>query len=132
MRKKHALFIIFGLMLLTIGSVAYAGVTINISSGFFWGKIANTKAERIEELENEGYTCNVPGSTIEIQRTKTPYSFMIPYGTHNASGFPDRDGQHIVGRYKGTETIICTLDEDPEVTETVQLDKITLYATSKI
>lgn len=105
------------------------------SSRIFGGKIANTKAERIMELESENYHCSVSGTTIEVtpisSKMSMPYSYIIPYGVENKTGFSLRDGQWIIGKYNGTTTVECIFQGEPPVTQTVTLETITIYGTSK-
>jgi len=109
----------------------------SISSKVFGGKIANTKAEKIDELESSGYSCNYSGTTIEVTPINVkgltmPYSYLIPTGIKNRTGFSLRDGQWIIGKYSGKTIITCILEGDPPLEETVTLDIISIYGTSKM
>jgi len=147
MKKRFALPLIIVLIFLATGFVAstsfgqtnFNAIVNLVSSGskVFGGKVANTKAEKIEELESSNYGCAVSGSTIEVipinRNSKNPvYSYAIPAGIKNKTGFPLRDGQWIIGKYSGKTTITCILEGDPPLEETVTLSTITLYGTSKL
>lgn len=136
MKKKLGLFLIFGLIILSASFVAH-GASSSSSSFVFGGKIVNTRAEKIEELESSGYSCSYSGSTIEITPINVkglimPYSYAIPNAVKNKTGFPIRTGQWIIGKYSGKTTITCILEGDPPLEETVTLDTISLYGTSKM
>lgn len=137
MKKKIFLFSILIIAILTVSLVANAATGSINTSNVFGGKIANTKAERIEELESSGYTCNTSGSTIEVTPINVkgltmPYSYAIPNSIKNKTGFPIRSGQWIIGKYSGKTTITCILEGDPPLEEVVTLDTISIYGTSKI
>ena len=157
MKQKILLVLVFGIILFTGGllihisfgqssppsaSVAPAGGDSaagsakagngKSSGGVFGGTISNTKAEEIESLENSNYKCTIAGETIEVRPVnKAPYSYMIPSGIKNRTGFSLRDGQWIIGKYRGKTTITCIFQGDPPTEKTVTLDKVTLYGTSK-
>ena len=119
----------FALLILSI-NIAHAA-----SSGrFFGGRIVETKALKIEILEDSEYECEVPGSTIEIETIGspkgTPTSYFISAGTKSKTNTKTRNGQLIIGKYSGKTTITCIRPE-PEDIQTVVLDTITMYGTSK-
>lgn len=94
----------------------------------FGGKIINNKANKIEELENNGYDCDVAGSTIEIKSIKGPTSYFIPSGVRPKSKNSIQINQKIIGNYKGDTTITCTKNEGEEQqTETVTLSTINIF-----
>ncbi|MFH1608915.1 MAG: hypothetical protein ABH951_02795, partial [Patescibacteria group bacterium] len=97
----------------------------------FGGKIINTKALEIKTLESSNYHCNVSGETLEVNPIKGPSSFAISSGTQNKTGYKIRSGQWIIGKYSGKTTITCIFQGEPPSTQTVTLDTITLYGTSK-
>lgn len=102
------------------------------SSGIFGGKITETKASKIQSLEDEGYTCDVSGSSIEINPIKGPSSYIIPSGTISKTGYAIRSGQWILGKYSGKTTVTCTKQcGETECTSTAILDTITLFGTSR-
>jgi hypothetical protein len=140
MNKKFLLLLIVGVLFISSSLVVKnsfgqtSDTTSSTTGGVFGGKIANTKAERIVELEGSGYYCNYSGTTIEVTpiRTTMPYSYAIPAGIKNKTGFSLRDGQWILGKYKGKTTVTCP-NENPEIPpEYVILDEISIYGTSKI
>lgn len=98
------------------------------SNGVFGGQIVETKASQIKSLEDEGYSCSVSGTSIEIKSTKGPTSYLIPSGTTSKTKYQIRANQWILGKYNGKTTITCTRDEEES---TVTLDTITLFGTSK-
>ena len=100
------------------------------ASQLFAGKIMNTKATEIERLENENYSCNVPGSSITIQSYKGPTSYLIPSGTSAKTGTV-MDGHLIMGKYSsGSATVTCIYRGYPPRSQTVTLNKITLFGAS--
>jgi len=102
------------------------------SSGIFGGKITKTKASEIESLENDGYTCDLSGTSIEIDPIKGPSSYIIPASTTSKTGYATRTGQWILGKYSGKTTVTCTKQcGETECTSTVTLDTITLFGTSR-
>jgi hypothetical protein len=98
----------------------------------FGGRILKTEAIEITTLQNTGYICVVPGSTIEIISIKGPTAYLIPFGIIPRSNTNPREGQGILGRYGGQATIVCTR-KDGETTSVrnVFLDIITLFGTSR-
>jgi hypothetical protein len=97
----------------------------------FGGRVTNTKATEIENLENNGYTCEVNGTTISIKPIKGPKSYFIPAGTVAKSKNSIRGNQQIIGRYSENETITCTKNEgEDQQTETVSLPKINIFNVS--
>lgn len=121
--------ILIVLILLVLIGVAHAASVS--SSKVFGGKIISTKATEIETLESANYSCVVAGETIQINPIKGPSSYIIPAGTISKTGYKTRTGQWIIGKYSGKTTITCTFQGEPPATETVTLDTITLYGTSK-
>jgi len=96
----------------------------------FAGKIVNTKATEIQRLEDENYSCNVPGSSITIQSYKGPTSYLIPSGTSAKTGTV-ADGHLIMGKYTSSSaTVTCIYRGYPPREQTVTLNKITLFGAS--
>lgn len=118
---------VFLFVLVTI-KIAYA-----ISLGKdFGGRIIKTTATRIQTLQNSGWSCIVPGTSIDIKPIKGPSSYMIPLTTKSKTNTTPASGQQIIGKYSGKTVITCTRSCPPAVCETtVSLDTITLFGTSK-
>lgn len=111
-------------------------VTIKISYAFslnqsFGGRIIMTKALEIQTLESSGFTCTVPGTTIQVKPIKGPSSYIIPYGVKSKTNTTPSVGQQVIGKYAGKTSVICILEGDPPITITVTLDTINLFGTSK-
>jgi hypothetical protein len=100
------------------------------SSGIFGGKIVNTKAVEIEALENTGYACVVPGTSITIVPVKGPTSFFIPFSIVSKTKRNPKVNGWTLGRYSMTTPITCTLPGNPPTTTTIYLDTISMYGTS--
>jgi hypothetical protein len=98
----------------------------------FGGRILRTEATEITTLEDTGYICVVPGSTIEIISIKGPTAYLIPTGITPKTNTTPKEGQAILGKYQGQATIVCTR-KDGETTsdKNVFLDIITLFGTSR-
>ena len=134
MKKKFLLFILVTVVTIISTKIVYA--SFNSSKGF-GGKITDTKAEEVREWEDQGYTCEYPGTTITINPIKNyPSSYAIPYSVKSKTGTTPRSGQWILGLYgKANTTITCTKPCPPppgnECVEIVTLDVISLYGTSK-
>jgi hypothetical protein len=98
----------------------------------FGGKITNTKATEIEELENAGYQCETNGSTITINPIKGGETYFIPDGVNSVTRNTIATGQWILGKYSGTTTITCTKEcGETECTDTATLNNITMFGNSK-
>lgn len=131
---KNKIFIgisLTALILFISFEIVYAS-TIPVSSGkIFGGKITETKAEKISSLEDDGYTCDVQGTSIEINPITGPTGYIIPEGVTSKTGYETRSGQWIIGKYSGETTVTCTSDDDDEDQQTVTLPNITIFGTSK-
>ena len=125
------LLIIFGLFFVAKTSFAFS-----FSLKMFGGEITDTRATEIENLEDEGWSCNVPGTSITIKSITGPTTYLIPDGEEAKSGGDEReDGQRILGLYDGQEktTITCTRPCGVSLcTTTVDLNTIKLFGTSTI
>lgn len=121
------------LLVLCISLFAVFGVVeaVGISQQFA-GIITQTKAQEIQVLENTGYTCTVPGTSIQIRpkakRGVQPTSYMIPFGTISKTKNALRANQQIIGKYSGKTTITCVHPAGD--VQTVQLDTVTMYGNS--
>ncbi|MFZ2205667.1 MAG: hypothetical protein WAV23_03695 [Minisyncoccia bacterium] len=119
----------------TILVLFFVLITINVAYAFslgqpFGGKIIKTKATQIQTLEAT-HTCVVPGDTIDIKSIKGPISYFISYSTLPKTNSRISSNQQILGMYTGKTPIICTLKITPFTPQTVILDTITLFGTSK-
>ncbi len=102
------------------------------NQGPFAGRILNTKATRIQELENAKFFCPTAiGRTIEIKKQKETHKYPTSYYINDfvKSKYPRKPGQAILGYYSGTITITCTHPEG--AVATVILNTISKYAVSK-
>ena len=97
----------------------------------FGGKITNTKANKVEEYENDGYDCYVNGSTIEIKPIKGPTSYFIPSGVRAKSKNSIRINQQIIGSYKGKDTTITCTKNKEEEKKTFDLPTINIFNVSQ-
>jgi len=103
------------------------------------GKITSTRSTKIEELEDQGYTCEVPGTTIEINPVRPgfcPMSYIIPYSTVSKTLTTPRSGQFILGLYSSITTqSTCTkiISYYPLTISTIEvmLPTIKMFGTSK-
>lgn len=95
--------------------------------GYFGGKIINSKASRIETLENSNYSCAVPGTTIEIQPQKGPKSYLIPKTITSKTKEKIKKGQNIIGTYIGITPIICIYNGYPPSMKLVILPTVKIY-----
>lgn len=124
--------IVVFVVLLTTG-VAFASF-FGFLKGF-GGKIISAKATEIKTLENSGWSCAVPGSSITIRpaRSSYPTSYIIPAGVESKTETTPTAGQAILGLYSPTKTTVtCTKECGPtECVTTVTLDTLKMYGTSK-
>ena len=112
---------------------SYTGISTDISTAKgFGGQITNTKATRIDSLENSNYKCTVIGDTIEIKPVgEYPTSYFIPLLRQNGNpGVRIQNDEWILGTYSGKTTITCIYQGYPPTTQTVSLDTVEWYATS--
>lgn len=119
--------LVFLFVLITI-KIAYA-----VSLGKdFGGRIIKTTATKVQSLENSGWACVVPGTSIDIRPIKGPVSYLIPAFVRSKTNTTPASGQQIIGKYSGKTPIVCTRACPPAVcTTTVTLDTITLFGTSQ-
>jgi hypothetical protein len=125
--KKGIIFILLIVFLVFTSTeivFAYSG------SQVFGGKIINTKATKIQELESSGYICTVYGSSITIRSIKGPTTYVIPATTIAKTRTIPAVGKWIMGKYSGKTMVTCTKAGDPPLTTMVTLDTITLFGTS--
>ena len=126
-------------VLLTTG-IAFASFFnfFNILKGF-GGKIITAKATEIKALEESGWECNVPGSSITIRpvRSSYPTDYIIPNDVESRTDTIPTKDQAIIGLYYPLKktTVTCTKPCPPppgnECTTTVTLDTIRMYGTSE-
>lgn len=106
-----------------------------ITGGVFGGRVVNTKAIEIQMLEESGFQCMVPGTSITIlplgSPTGTPISYLIPIGVTSRTRNSIDTGQLILGKYFGQVAITCVYPSLPPVITSVGLSTITLFGTSK-
>ncbi len=108
---------------------------VNASFGaFFGGIILYTEAIEITTLEAAGYSCEMQGgSTIEIWSVMGPTSYFIPGYVVPVTNTTLSAGQQILGIYDGETSIVCTRDEDKNVTSQtmVILPNVSYFGTSE-
>jgi len=125
-------FIIIGILLALVFIFSDTTYAFSFVYGdVFGGKITNTKASEVQDLENQGYQCVINGSTITINPLRGVETYFIPTGTTSKTGNTPATGQWIMGRYGGQSTITCTKQcGETTCTDIVILDTITMFATS--
>jgi hypothetical protein len=131
MSKISKILVIALVLIISIKIVYAAGSTGKV----FGGRILKTEATEITTLEASGYSCQMSGgSSIEIKVMGVKYAptaYYIPSGTKSKTNTVPTAKQLTIGRYSGTTTITC-IHDDPEIPpETVSLDTITMFGTSK-
>lgn len=101
---------------------------------FFAGRIISEKAMEINLKEWTGYNCVVLGNSITIKPIGspigTPTSYFIPWNTISKTKSTPMNGKLIMGIYSGKSNVTCIRPEPPD-TQTVVLDTVTLFGTSK-
>ncbi len=131
--RKGIIFILLAVFLLFIyARIVFASFSFG---SIFAGRIINTKALEIEALEMFGYECAVPGTTIATisigSPAGTPLDYFIPSFVTPRTRTTPRTGQLIIGKYSGKTAITCILPGDPPDVQTVSLDTITFFGTSR-
>lgn len=130
MMKKHlyiSLAIIASILALPVlVQAAYFGKP-------FGGRILKTTAFQIQTLENMNYGCIVPGSSLAISPFKNnPTDYLVPLNISSRTNIPIRSGQWILGLYGQTKsTVTCIFQGEPPATQTVNLNPIKLFGTSR-
>jgi len=101
----------------------------------FGGRIIDTTALEIRELEMSSYECVVPGATILISpiglSKNMPTSYFIPFRTYSKTKNSLKRGQLIMGKYSGKTIINCELLYYPFTIVPVSLDTITIFGNSR-
>jgi hypothetical protein len=137
--KKGIIFILLIIFLVFVGTqVVFASFSF-FSPSFsiiksFGGRIIQTKALEIQELEAMGYICMVPGSSISItpigSPAGTPISYFILPSKTNTTPMV---GQLILGKYSMMKIVIpCIRAGYPPMFSSVSLNKVTIFGVSKI
>lgn len=103
-------------------------VTLAAFGNIFGGRITNLKALQIEKLEEAGYDCEVPGSTIEIRSIKGPTAYFTPQNIVPKTKTIPAMGAAIIGKYNGKTDIICRKGDSIQI---VILDTIIFFGTSR-
>jgi len=96
------------------------------------GRITDTKATEIKELEDTGYHCELNGGkSITINPIRGPKTYFIPENITSKTGRDISSGRWILGRYNNNKTTITCKKKCGETTCTnqVTLDSITLFGT---
>ncbi len=131
--KKGIIFVLLIVFLAFISARIVSAYSF--FGGFFGGKITNTIAAPIMELELKGYACPMFGTSISItpigSPTGTPTDYFIPsYVTPKTRTIPTIN-QLILGRYNGNQEIITCVNSFSGQIETVSLETIDLFGTSR-
>lgn len=131
--KKGIIFILLIVFLLFVSArMVFAA---SYFGNLFGGRIIYTKAVEIEAWESAGYTCPMFGTSISIMPIgspfSTPTSFFIPSFVTPKTRTTPAPHQLIIGKYSGQMTIICILPSNPPDVQTVSLDTIILFGTSR-
>lgn len=133
--KKGIIFIL--LTIFPVFFVIASSTSVRSSFNLFGGKITSTlKALEIQELEESGFVCNVPGTTIEIlpigSSAGTPTSYFIPSYVKSSTRTTPKAGQLIMGKYSGTTSITCIwTGETLTRTRVVPLRTVNYFGTSR-
>jgi hypothetical protein len=88
----------------------------------FGGKIISLKESTLLSYESAGYTCEVPGKTIEIRTAKGTLGYFIPEGLTPRTKHELNIGQSIIGKEQGTETINCKKCEKENQSDFLGID----------
>jgi hypothetical protein len=134
MKKAVALFLLITFLIFVGTNIVYS-YSSSTFGRLFGGKIISMKATQIEELEASGYICSMFGTSISIKpigsRAGTPTSYFIPSYVSPKTRTTPGSGKLIIGKYSGQEIITCTLPGEPPLTETIVLNTITFFGTSR-
>ncbi|MCM2338930.1 MAG: hypothetical protein NDI62_00530 [Burkholderiales bacterium] len=132
MKKGIILFLLIIFLVFASTSTAFAYSSFG---RMFAGKITNTKATEIAQWEAAGYICPMFGTSISIipigSPHGTPVNYFIPSYISSATRTNPSLSKLIIGRYSGQTMITCTLYSDPPQTQTVSLNTINLFGTSR-
>ena len=124
-----SVFVIVGFFALINTSYAFATIKS------FGGTITNTKATRIDSLENSNYKCSVPGETITVRPTSRsmPTTYFIPSRVRSETRNKISRNQLVLGLYTVTQktSITCIFQGTPPTEQIVSLDTLKLYGNSK-
>jgi hypothetical protein len=122
------------IVLVVFISIKIVHASFGIDKGF-GGKITDDKATEIKDLEDSGYTCQVPGTSITINPVSSNYptTYLIPWSVKSKTNTTPASGQWILGLYSPMKTTIsCYKDCGPTVCiATAALSTISLFGTSK-
>ena len=137
-KKVGIVLLIIFIVGLTLSVTVYA--QSSISRGYYiGGRIKFLKAAQVSNLENTGYVCDVPGTSIEITpvRGQNETSFLITTTAKKwTKQYNLRQGQWILSKRQGSTTITCQkcegeYDSEECVQESFDLPNIIEYATSR-
>ena len=138
MKKVVFAVLIISFSIFTIPKITHADIFSGIFKMLaniqkpFGGRILNTTAVEIQTLEDTGWTCEVPGTSITIKPVRGPASYAIPAGVVSKTNTTPEDGQSIKGLYLGKTVITCKMSCPPvECVTAVTLDTIKMFGTSK-
>ena len=131
--RKGIIFVLIIVFAIFVGTRTVSA--FSFFGGFFGGRIISDKAMEIELKEWAGYTCVVLGTSITINPIGsppgTPTSYFIPWSITSRNGYPPISGRLIMGIYGGKTNIVCIYPSVPPFIETVSLDTIDLFGTSR-
>ena len=131
--KKGIIFILLTVFLVFASFRIVFAFSDFFLGGYFGGRIISTQATKIAELEDAGYDCYTPGTSISIRPLGspigTPTDYFIPTGVESQTRTTPLAGRLILGKYSGKTDIDCVNDDGTSAT-TVSLDTIVLFGTS--
>jgi hypothetical protein len=99
----------------------------------FGGKIQSTKATSIETLEDAGYECEVDESSFQIKPAgNSPSSYVKPGEVSSKTKVPIRQNLWVLGLYTPqSSTVTCILEYYPYTVQTLTLNRISMFGTSR-
>lgn len=127
--KKNFLRVLFVVVII----FASVEVVYAYSNGgeIFGGRIVNTKATEIEDLESSGYQCDIDGTTITIDPIKGHETYLIPSNIRSKTNREITSHKWIMGKFSGTSSVTCTKQcGETECTSTVNLNTVNFFGNS--
>ena len=133
MKKGINLFLLIIFLIFVSARIVSASFSLYKNFG---GRIITTKALPIIALEAAGYSCVTFGSSVSVlpigSPSGTPTNYFIPFYVLSKTRTTLAPHQWILGKYSGTQTTItCIYKGTPTHTQTINLDTVTLFGTSR-
>ncbi len=95
------------------------------------GSSSDSGSGNSDSSDKKDSSSSTEWKTIEIRPVgKSPMKYFISSGTKSKTGTTPTVNQLIIGKYSGKVTVTC-VRADPPDTQRVELDKITLFGTSR-